>query len=108
MKTTLLVSVSANLIIGVMLYLAVDSNSANARLFSFCDESYLDDVSKLEVLLKGRLSKDEALSLIESSFAEDEYFRKPAENGLGLGRLFLVFDDKGQLKQIDAYSFEGP
>lgn len=66
------------------------------------------EISLLESIMVGNVSKQDALEIFRKKFSENNFFDKPGENGIGAGNLFLKFDENNKLKKIEAYKFTGP
>lgn len=107
-KVLILASVFLNLVLGGYGILASYSNRANSEDFQRADNQRLEDVKLLAGLLKGRITKQEAQSYISRQYKAEDYFDKPAENGIGINGLFLKFNQQSRLEEVEAYTLQGP
>lgn len=105
-KKLFITSLTFNVILLILIWLLSNSNSLNAKYAAYIDATRLSDIQILEKLLTDRISHEETLFILKNN--QIEFFDKPTENGVGAGSLFLVFDPKGRLKNVEAHSFEGP
>ena len=102
-------SLSLNLVLLLFLFVINMSHNFIDEDSTYVDNIRLEDTKMLEALLVGRISKKETLNILESKFSEEDFFDKPQDNGVGVGSLFLVFDDKEILSKIETHDFlSGP
>lgn len=102
------VSLISNIILIIALILLNDSNNSNAQTLKFVERVRLQDTQIIEKILIGNISKREVVTALEKEKDLNNYFEKPEENGIGVGSMFLVFDQKNMLSKIESPSFEGP
>ena len=88
--------------------LITESNRLNHQESKRIDKVRMEDIHLLETLFKNRLTKTEALVLLNSNVEKEKFFDKPSEGGIGVGSMFLIFNSIGQLSKIETDSFEGP
>lgn len=110
MKKYLYFSLFLNLMLLMAFIITAQSNAINASEVRRIDKARLEDIKSLEILIAGRISKSEVISRLRESTVNPEFFIKNRddENGIGVSYIFLNFDKKNQLKNIEASSFEGP
>lgn len=72
------------------------------------DNARLEDIETLSKFFKGIITKDQAFSIVKNNFKSDEWFEKPEDNGIDVGRIFLIFDDKNTLKKIETFTMKNP
>ncbi len=99
------VSVVLNVLLILAVVFLIQSNDANFDKAKYIDHARLEDLKIMENLVVRRLSKEDATAAL---CQYEDYFFKPEDNGIGVGYLFLVFDNNDILTRVEAHSFEGP
>ncbi|MEZ5690996.1 MAG: hypothetical protein R3D71_04950 [Rickettsiales bacterium] len=106
-RYSLVLSIILNIILITITIILNQSNNLSYKNTLYIDKQRLDDIKILEKIIDGKVSKQETIRILESNFNKGDFFYKNEENGIGIGNIFLIFDENNLLSKIESNSFEG-
>lgn len=110
MKSVLTVSIVVNaLLISFLMFVFSEKTSIENALVGMSqqiDQERIATADLLARLVVRRITKEDLMTVLRTSYPKERYNEKPQENAVVFGSLFFTFDAKDQLTAVETSAIE--